>query len=120
MREGEIQGAPRSLTPAEAGTIYDVLTELAGAVDDKWEKHSFVAYVSKANSSQIFVEWRFCGSLGFGGKLYFDGYRIPRIGCYREHETPARLATIAQVNACFAEMFAALAPTTPEGRTDRA
>jgi hypothetical protein len=47
----------------------------------------------------LFVnEWRFQGSLGFGGKFFRDsnGYRV---SCYPEDKTPERNAAISRANS---------------------
>ena len=44
-----------------------------------------------------FGEWRFSGTLGFGGKFYFDGVEA-RISCYPEDRTEKRDQVVAKVN----------------------
>lgn len=53
------------------------------------------------------TEYRFCGALGFGGKFRNNGNRndTPYVDCYREHETPERLAMIEVANKRLAELF---------------
>lgn len=52
-------------------------------------------------------EYRFCGALGFGGKFRNNGNNenTPYVDCYREDETPARLAMIESANKRLAELF---------------
>jgi hypothetical protein len=71
--------------------VYDVLVKYADAPE--CDKDSFIYH--HAQSEYGCREWRFCGSLGFGGK-----YRSGRntIDCYREDETPERLKIIEGVN----------------------
>jgi hypothetical protein len=98
-----INGAPRALRVDEAAAIYDVLVELACASSHNDERSGFVRYAT----ADLFVEWRFQGVLGFGGKLYADGWDVPYVGCYREDETPARRAVIDRVNARILALFEA-------------
>lgn len=57
------------------------------------------------------VEYRFCGSLGFGGKIWAEG--SPRVGwtfrvsCYPEDRTPDRDRWIAKANERLAVIAAA-------------
>lgn len=44
-------------------------------------------------------EWRFQGSLGFGGKFRSTPTLHCRVDCYPEDETPARRETITKANA---------------------
>lgn len=102
----DIPGAPRVLTPHEASAVYDILVAETGARPGEREKWSFVRYATAiAEWNHIFVEWRFCGSLGFGGKFRFDGFEVPNVNCYREHETPERLAIIERANERLAALF---------------
>lgn len=71
---------------------YTILVEHAGALASG--QANFVFHWTKDPS---FREWRFCGSLGFGGKFYFDGVEV-RIGCYSEDRTPVRDALVAKTN----------------------
>lgn len=111
----DIPGAPRSLTRDEADAVYTVLVEEAGARSGEDARRDFTVYATRPgrapsgrhDPAYVFVEWRFGGSLGSGGKLYFFGRRSPWVGCYREHETPERLAIIKRTNARLAALFAA-------------
>jgi hypothetical protein len=98
-----IDGAPRTLREDEAIAIYEILVELAGASSRDDERSGFVRYAT----ADLFVEWRFQGCLGFGGKLYADGWDVPHIGCYREDETPARRSVIDDVNVRILALFEA-------------
>lgn len=48
-------------------------------------------------------EWRFQGSLGFGGKLYLSLGRL-HVSCYPEYRTPERDALIERVNRRLEEL----------------
>ncbi len=50
-------------------------------------------------------EYRFQGYLGFGGKIYAQGDAV-WVSCYREDETPERLALIAVANDALAALTA--------------
>jgi len=77
--------------------VYDILCQMADARED--DRFGFVE--SHMDSKYPCREWRFCGSLGFGGK-----YRIERntIDCYLEDLTPNRQATIDKVNQALADI----------------
>ena len=84
----------------EAELIYDILVEECGAPDrgaNFGERWQFVYYHTR--EQQYFpTEWRFIGSLGFGGKFWHE-HNGWRVSCYREDETPERLACIKKANA---------------------
>lgn len=87
------------LTCVQAGEAYDILAEHAGAPVGH-DKQSFIYEFSGDAPTR---EWRFCGSLGFGGK-----FRFPRmtVDCYPEDKTPERLKAIEVTNAHLAELKA--------------
>lgn len=67
----------------EAGAIYDVLVECCGAPAE--EKQLFITYlITKCRGGH---EWRFCGWLGFGGKLYANVQGV-YVDAYSVHKTP--------------------------------
>jgi hypothetical protein len=77
------------MTPEQ---VWDILMREAGAHET--DRAQFLFHWPECR------EFRFCGSLGFGGKVWAGDFGNPhRIDCYREDETPERLATIARVNA---------------------
>lgn len=76
--------------------IYTLLVERAGAHESY--RQDFLYHFPGC------VEFRFMGSLGFGGKIWCDGGRV-YIDCYRENETPERLTLIALVNTRIAELM---------------
>jgi hypothetical protein len=82
------------LTPEAANLIYDVIAEIGGAHES--ERANFVYHCSQASDGPP-SEWRFCGKLDFGGKVYLDSDRW-RTGCYREDDTPERSVLIAEMN----------------------
>lgn len=95
------------LTEAEASAVWAVLVEHAGASDDPRDEESFV----QLQSSGRFEEWLIGGSLGFGGKFRRGRVWVGPdcrerwyVDCYREDETPARLAAIEATNAALATL----------------
>ena len=92
----------RHLTPEQASAAYDVLVEFAGEHRAENRRDAFIWHVSRGTD-----EYRFCGSLGYGGKFRNNGSRdnIPYVDCYRYDETPARLAAIKRTNAALAALF---------------
>jgi hypothetical protein len=86
------------MTEEQANAVYTVLVEHAGAVEDM--RDEFVFHLTRGCE-----EFRFQGSLGFGGKLYVERRRW-RVSCYREDETPARVEAIQVTNAALDELRA--------------
>lgn len=71
--------------------IYDVLVEECGAPDRPHLRASF------ADAFPACREWRFSGALGFGGKVWAHPGSL-YVTCYREDETPKRLAMMKRAN----------------------
>lgn len=95
------------LTEAEATAVWDVLVEHAEASTDPLDRFDFV----QNQTREAVSEWRLQGVLGFGGKfrrnrIRVDGERTETwtVDCYREDETPARLAAIEATNAALAAL----------------
>lgn len=80
-----------AIEPARAHRIYDLLVREAGARES--QRDDFVAYVS----THAHTEWRFGGSLGFGGKFWNSSERY-YVTCYPDEETPERRAIVQRVN----------------------
>ena len=93
----------------QARACYAILVREAGAPPSG--AGGFVQYLAGEGMFGGQFEWRFQGLLGFGGKFYFDPWSGARIGCYREHETPERVAIIERVNG---QLRAALLPSQEE------
>lgn len=107
----------KQIIPGPAATVYlipvdwkalyeqcwDILVEHAGALKNQDDRSTFVrAFLAEEHEA---TEWRFGGTLGFGGKFWRNDGRL-YVACYREDETPKRLAVIETVNA----QLAALVP----------
>ena len=75
--------------------VWDVLVELAGASEER--RSDFVRYAELTPEGDL--EWRFQGSLGFGGKVWSLVGDNWRVDCYPEDSTPERRAVIDAVNA---------------------
>ena len=95
----------RKLTPEQAEAAYDVLVKHAGASSDLADKWAFVRNV--VDDRFPCWEYRFCGSLGMGGKFRNNGNQnnTPHVDCYQESLTPEREAVIAATNSALAELF---------------
>lgn len=92
------------VTEAYARACYAIVVEECGASDDRRDADSFVFHATGGRWS----EWRFCGSLGMGGKLWrpdpWEGGRPARVTCYPEDETPRMTAAMERANARLAEV----------------
>ncbi len=85
------------MSPQVFTRVYDILVEHAGAPE--CDRERFIA--AHVDARDAIREWRFCGSLGFGGK-----YRVQHniVTCYSEDETPERLAAIERTNTALAAL----------------
>lgn len=88
------------LTIDEAKAVYDLLVEECWPHNDPHGRASFIADVTRGG----FREYRFCGSLGFGGK-FWDSHHRWYVTTYREDETDERRATIERVNARLDDLY---------------
>lgn len=85
-----------------ADQLWDILARTCGA---RTMKEDFLFHVGNAleelKKPEPFrgLEYRFSGALGFGGKIYIEYHRAPRVGCYKEDDTPKRLKMIDKANA---------------------
>lgn len=97
--------------PIVAAATADICVRECGAHDDRTEEHN------TGNGHRAIANWllegapggefRFVGSLGFGGKLYVqysDG--VPRVSCYAEDETPARLEAMTTAQGQLNDLYA--------------
>lgn len=71
--------------------IYTILEIHCGT--NKSSYHEFESW-----ALDNYGEWRFCGDLGFGGKIYTSEHAAPRVSCYPEDRTPERDAAIQRAN----------------------
>lgn len=89
------------VSPDIATKIWDVLVDGAGAKESMRE--DFLFSVRDHDISRE-LEFRFCGNLGFGGKIYLDSDRA-RVSCYYENETDERRKIISDVNTKLKEIM---------------
>ena len=71
--------------------VFDLLVSIGGAIESMRDDFIF----HHATSETPCDEYRFQGSLGFGGKYWL---KTNRVNCYREDESPERVAIIKQLN----------------------
>ena len=72
--------------------VYEILIKDCGANQE--QRLNFLAYMT---NSDLPLEWRFIGKLGFGGKLYKQGKKM-YVSCYPEDLNPERQEIINSVN----------------------
>lgn len=78
--------------------VYDILAEHVGA-----HEHYREFFVQDAlREKHQLTEWRFCGSLGFGGKIWRSNGKV-YVNCYSEDKTPEREILIERVNRLLKE-----------------
>ncbi|MEP0323249.1 hypothetical protein [Bauldia litoralis] len=99
----------REISREQAEAACQILVEECGhrQTDDGY--NDFVETVrTDGGRRHVCNEYRFMGRLGFGGKFRNNGNRnnTPYVDCYREHETPERLAMIERTNERLAVLFA--------------
>lgn len=100
------------VTEADADRAYSILVEHAGAIESNDERADFIYSVSRPDL--LTTEYRFGGSLGFGGKFRIpsDG-RAPFVNCYPEDRTPERLEAIDRTNNALQALFAPQSSPAP-------
>jgi hypothetical protein len=92
------QALPGSPLEAFVAAAYDeVLVSLCSASASDADRQSFI--LSHLDETYPCSEWRFCGSLGFGGKFRLRTDASACVDCYPEDETPERRRTIDSANA---------------------
>lgn len=89
------------MTPQEIfNKAFDILVEHAGAVDGDWQRESFVRSYT---TEPLTTEWRFQGTLGFGGKFWRNGGHY-YVTYYPEDRTAEREEAVKKVNALLREL----------------
>ena len=87
-----------ALTGAQAHKVYDVLVQECQAPEG--QRAAFVYHATSQDSNEwAGWEWRFQGSLGFGGKYYHQHSGRQWVSCYPEDETPERNEAIQRADA---------------------
>jgi len=79
-----------------ADALWKVIEKTCGAPETL--KASFIRQALEALDRRDQFEYHFKGALGPGGKLFLDMDGRARVSCYREDETPERLALIETAN----------------------
>lgn len=79
------------LTEQQAIDVWDILVDECEAPAASKE---FICAASE--SHRPYLEYRFIGKLGFGGKIYLE--EPPRVSCYPEDSTPGRDRMIEAAN----------------------
>lgn len=85
----------------QAYQIYKILVELAGATTGQ-TRDMFITWFVEESNFECSREFRFQGSLGFGGKFWRNGKFY--VTCYSEDETPDRLMTIERTNGALSAL----------------
>lgn len=95
----------RQISRDQAAAARQILVEECGLDQDPQNRDGFVRVIS--DPAQDCREWRFMGALGFGGKFRNNGNQnnTPHVSCYREHETPERLAMMEKANRRLSDLF---------------
>ena len=95
-----------SITETVAHQIWTILSDTCGANPDPdaWgQRASFVSCAINQEEYQRWIEWRFGGSLGFGGKVWNNGNFY--VTCYSEDRTPERDAMIDAANIRLSALY---------------
>lgn len=81
--------------PLNKGRVWAILVEECGADRTEPARLDFERHWPDCR------EYRFMGSLGFGGKVWAPSTyrRAPYVSCYSEDETPERRSAIQRANA---------------------
>ncbi len=100
----------REITPEQAAAARKILEEECGFPPDPQGREGFVRTIS--DPKRDCREYRFMGSLGFGGKFRNNGNRddTPYVDCYPENETLGRNNMIERANKRLAELFGTGSP----------
>lgn len=78
-------------------SIYDILIRCCGASEQEQDRGAFVWAASEWGPSMTF-EWRFQGSLGFGGKIWLYNSDVPYVNYYPEDKSPSREISVKKAN----------------------
>jgi hypothetical protein len=85
------------LSEKQAEDVWSILATACGA-ESKSSGHGWESFRRYVTDDHPWHEFRFCGSLGSGGKLYVNHGRI-FVACYPEDRTPERERRIKLANA---------------------
>lgn len=90
---------PQGMTKHIANRIYDTLVVHCDAPDTRLDRLQCCAHILQEFGR---LEYRFQGSLGFGGKLWMN--RDWYVSCYPEDQTPERDTAVTAANAALDEL----------------
>ena len=97
-------GAPLAQDDDLYHRAWDVLVQHAGAHDPHGhQRENFVRAACQREKMHRLTEYRFGGSLGFGGKFWRAGGKL-YVSCYAEDRDIERNAVEKKVNAILAEL----------------
>lgn len=85
-----------AMTDAVLERIWETLVRCCGAKPDGLEDFLFATDFGEEHHRV--TEYRFIGSLGFGGKVWIKPGKAPYVTCYQEDTTPARSQAMAVAN----------------------
>lgn len=83
-------------------SIYGILIYCCGASEE--DRDQFIRYVLIWDENRA-LEWRFQGSLGFGGKIWLYNSDVPYVNYYPEDKTEARDLAVKKANAELVALF---------------
>ena len=115
MTSREEKAAQSRMSYIDARRVWGILVNHAGAEDTDFNWVSFRQWFDKAFAKGG-DEYRFIGSLGFGGKFWLHHRDGMYVTCYREDETPERLAAIEATNHALADLRGCAAMDAKNGR----
>jgi hypothetical protein len=87
------------MTTDACKAIWGILVAVCHAPDNISERLQFRLFWDGGGN-----EYRFCGSLGSGGKFWRANYTPWSVSCYQEDETPERLSIISRANDALARL----------------
>lgn len=92
----------REITEKQATEVLAILIEECGYCPGRRDGDAFIRHIvaPQPDGSPVCHEFRFMGSLGFGGKFRNNGNNMntPHVDCYPEHKTENRKSMIADAN----------------------
>lgn len=83
--------------------VYAILVSVCGATNRPGDADTFAHHMA-AGPDDRGDEWRFGGTLGFGGKAKREG-ELFHVTCYVEDETPERLTTCKTADALLLDLY---------------
>lgn len=106
---GDLAKIEKNLATFFAAVWDDVIVSICGRSPDELDRESFVR--AHCNPIHPATEWRFSGSLGFGGKFWCQSKLQCDVNCYPEDETPERLETMKKANEALKALIPEIEPS---------